>query len=449
MTGARQELLDMIVGATPYGQPRRQIEEMQLEATRELFAERREQIAVLRRRADESGVTEIRSLHDLVPLLFAHTVYKSYPQTFVEKGQWDRMLAWLQTLSVRKVTDTDVEGVTDADEWIARLEAAGHHILATSGTTGKCSFLNHARGDFDKKLRHWSVTLGWPRVRANQDRLYFSLGPSAGPNSAIEAAKISAQLWAKPEDRYFLTDEPLRITDISKAAALRSRMIEGTAMPSELEAFETEARQRAERMQEATLRMAEKILAHRHEPIVVAGLWAQHMTIIDLARDLGIPDGDFHPDSIIRAGGGIKGVKLPPDYKERVARFYGTARSDGFYGMTELAQSMPRCEAGRYHRAPGLIVLVLDQTGERLLTEQDGVGSVVEGRAAFLDLSFDGRWGGLISGDKIQVDYRDCPCGRPGPTVLDTITRYAQPGEADHIGCAGTIDSYIKGALAA
>jgi hypothetical protein len=33
--------------------------------------------------------------------------------------------------------------------------------------------------------------------------------------------------------------------------------------------------------------------------------------------------------------------------------------------------------------------------------------------------------------------------------LLDNITRYAQPGEDDHIGCAGTIDGYIRGALAA
>jgi hypothetical protein len=60
----------------------------------------------------------------------------------------------------------------------------------------------------------------------------------------------------------------------------------------------------------------------------------------------------------------------------------------------------------------------------------------------------EGRWGGLITGDKVTADLGGrCPCGRSGPTILDTITRYAQPGEDDHIGCAGTIDGYIRGAL--
>jgi hypothetical protein len=111
---------------------------------------------------------------------------------------------------------------------------------------------------------------------------------------------------------------------------------------------------------------------------------------------------------------------------------------------------MPRCEAGRYHRAPALIWLVTNEVGDRLLTrEQDAdENGVAVGRFAFLDLIYEGRWGGLITGDKVSIDFNDnCPCGRHGPTLLDNITRFAQTGQDDHIGCAGTIDSYIRGAL--
>jgi hypothetical protein len=74
----------------------------------------------------------------------------------------------------------------------------------------------------------------------------------------------------------------------------------------------------------------------------------------------------------------------------------------------------------------------------------------VEGRFAFLDLLYEGRWGGLISGDKVEVDFSErCPCGRHGPTILDNIVRYTQvTGGDDHIGCAGTIDAYVRGAMA-
>ena len=63
----------------------------------------------------------MRSLDDLVRLLFAHTVYNSYPPSFIEQGRWDRMLQWLGTLSVEDVSQVDVTDVNDVDEWIERL----------------------------------------------------------------------------------------------------------------------------------------------------------------------------------------------------------------------------------------------------------------------------------------------------------------------------------------
>jgi hypothetical protein len=172
--------------------------------------------------------------------------------------------------------------------------------------------------------------------------------------------------------------------------------------------------------------------------------------IIECARERGIGDGEFHPQTIVQAGGGIKGVALPADYQEQVARFYGDVIRPAAYGMTEIAQLMPRCEAGRYHRAPGLIWLITDEPGERLLTVADAnADGLAEGRFAFLDLLYEGRWGGVITGDKVTVDFSDtCPCGRHGPTLLDNITRFSQIGQDDHIGCAGTLDAYIRGALA-
>lgn len=445
----RSELVDGAVHEDVFDRPWPDIEARQLEAARELFVERRDQIPVLRRRADDSGVTEIRTLDDLVPLLFAHTAYKSYPPSFVAQGRWDRLLQWMQTLSVAKVTDVDVEGVTDVDDWMERLRAAGHMVLATSGSGGKVSFLNHTREDAEKKRRHYRRMSGWPFVKADNSRVVFLTSPSRGPNSAIEAAQNSAAVWARPGEAHFLTDEPLRLAEISASAALNQRMAEGTATPAEIEAAQAEARARGERMSAAMDVFVDKILAHRHEPIVVSALWAQHMSIIERARARGIPDGGFHPDSLVSAGGGLKGVALPADYREQVDRFYGKVIRNNAYGMTEMAQTCPKCQCGRYHRPPGLIWLLLDRDGERRLTADDGVDGVVEGRFAFLDLLYEGRWGGLISGDKVTIDFKDCPCGRPGPTILDTISRYAQAGESDHIGCAGTIDAYIRGAVAA
>ncbi len=451
MGSLRAQLVDQITDpASAFNQPPHVLRSLQVQAAQEIFAQQVEKIPLLRKRAQEGRIDRIRKLEDLVPLLFAHTVYKSYPQSFIDGNRWDRMTQWLGTLSAEKMDNVDLSGVSDVDGWVERLHAAGHRVLVTSGTSGKCSFLNQSSADFERKVRHFRHVTGWPYAQPNNDREYFFLGPIKGANSAIEAAQIGAMNWAKAGGVHALTQEPLKISELSRAAILRKRMAEGAATPEEIAQFETEAAAKAEQNRGKLEQLAQEIFAHRHEPIFVLGLWAQYMAMIELARARGIPDGDFHPQSIVKAGGGVKGVALPPDYKERVARFVGNVFRPANYGMTEMASLTARCEKGRYHAPPGLIMLVLDGTGEKLVAGESGHCGLVEGRFGFLDLLYEGRWGGVITGDRVTLDCSDrCPCGRYGPTLLDNITRYAQLGEQDHIGCAGTIDSYVRGALGA
>src|SRR5205823_4077160 len=90
MTPIRHQLLELILDPdTAYDQPASDIAALQLRAAHELFEERRARIPLLARRAGDAGITRIASLADLVPLLFAHTVYKSYPPSFIEHGRWD------------------------------------------------------------------------------------------------------------------------------------------------------------------------------------------------------------------------------------------------------------------------------------------------------------------------------------------------------------------------
>ena len=87
-------------------------------------------------------------------------------------------------------------------------------------------------------------------------------------------------------------------------------------------------------------------------------------------------------------------------------------------------------------------ILVIDQRGERLAEPS---GGEVEGRAGFFDISLDGRWGGMISGDKVNMRFGACDCGHDGPTIGHDIVRYADLGDGDKITCAGTIDAYVRG----
>lgn len=442
-------LVDMILDPDrAFDIPADVLDPMRLAAAQELFAQRVQQIPLLARRAEDAGVDEIRSFDDIVPLLFAHTVYKSYPQVLVDRKRWTGLLQWLQTLSTADVTNVDVEGVENVDDWLDRLWAAGHAVVATSGSSGKCSFLNHTMLDRALKTRHIKYEQPWPFLKAEPGRPVFWLGPIVGRNSAVEMALSNEEIWADGVGTSHAFSAPLLIAEVSRTAAMRKRIADGIASPDEIGEYEAAQAAMAEEARGDMERLADMILDLRNEPIYVYGLWAQHMQVIKRARERGIEDGAFHPETVVYAAGGVKGTALPADYQEQVHRFYGNCHYLAVYGMTEMAQLMPRCDARRYHVPPGLILLLLDQDGDRLLAPKPGVTGQVEGRVGFLDLLYQGRWGGLISGDKVTMDYSPtCPCGRAGPTMLDTVARYTATGGEDHIGCAGTIDAYIRGGL--
>ncbi len=70
----------------------------QVAALNERFQDRKDLIKLLGHRASEAGISEIRSLDDMVPLLFPHTAYKSYPESFLVEEKWDRLSKWLRTI---------------------------------------------------------------------------------------------------------------------------------------------------------------------------------------------------------------------------------------------------------------------------------------------------------------------------------------------------------------
>lgn len=418
------------------------LEPLWIDAIDRRFQECRGKIRVLDQLAERANITAVRSLADVVPLLFAHTAYKSYPEAFIEKNQWDRMNVWLNTLSKHAVEGVDINGVTDADEWIKRLHAAGHYVFATSGTSGKNSFLDQSAADvaFSNK-----VTFP-PRLKGDQRRPIFVLGPRKAPNRAAATFAHLVERVGLQGSVYFLSDEELRITDLSKMARLRKRIGEGTAAPSEIAAFEEQVKARSA-MGDAQLQsITDAILAHRDQPSVIIGLTPQLFSVVQTARARGLSDGCFHPETIVVSGGGAKGFNLPADHVDQIRRFMGMGldRFTQGYGMQEASSGAGMIEEGRYEFSGWIVPLLLDESGEHLNETRSGV---VTGRMALFDVSLEGRWGGIVSGDRVVMDYEPSESGRSGPAVLE-IARYSElQGGDDKLTCAGTIDSFVRGAV--
>jgi hypothetical protein len=422
---------------------RAELEPLWMQAANERLAQQRERIPVLGKLADEVGIDRIERFDDLIPLLFAHSNYKSYPEGFIAKGRWDLMNKWIDTLSSMQVEGLDVEGVTDQDGWVDRLHTVGQKAYVTSGTTGKNSFLPQTQSDEDLSLKMLLQSIRrQPLFAGGERRPIFIFGPKHGYHRAALHFRTLVETFGLPDASYFLTEEPMRIAEITRMGALRRRIADGTAMPSEIAAFERETAAKQEANAQRLDELMDALIEHRHEPMYVVGFWAQYWLVVERARARGVAAGEFHPDTVITGGGGTKGAVMPPDYEEQILAFFGISSDHvtGGYGMSEVSTALGEVD-GRYRPAPWVIPLLLDDTGEKLVDHEVGQA---DGRFAFFDASLEGRWGGVITGDQVTVDF-----ATKTPTVVaGSIERYsALEGGDDKLTCAGTIDSYVRGVM--
>ena len=105
--------------------------------------------------------------------------------------------------------------------------------------------------------------------------------------------------------------------------------------------------------------------------------------------------------SVVTGGGGGKGLVLPDNAEQVICDFFGVERLRDSYGMTEQNFYLNSCEHDRFHLPPWVVVLLLDPDSGRSLPRT----GEQTGRAAFFDLSQDGAWGGIVSGDRISVSF--------------------------------------------
>jgi hypothetical protein len=443
--GAAVDKLTGLVGTQDcFDIPWSDLRPAQIAAVNERFQERIGAIKLLANRAEEGNIRSIRDRADIVPLLFAHTAYKSYPESWFTQGRWDRMGQWLDTITYHRVRGVDTKDVKDIDDWLECLDAAGHYVSCSSGTTGKCSMIPSSTADREFNKKSIVSSMAWATgIPANRQYKQFLLTPVPQNIRNIDSRLAIASAFAHTEIPF--PGEPMTVGRVSRMVALRRSIADGTARPADIVWFEGTTKTREKALEDGLVTTAERIIAARGEPLLFMGFLFTMFRISEIVRSKGYSAKDFHPENAIISGGGLKGNLMPPDFREQI---FGTfnmrpERVYQFYGMQEMNTIMPRCSAGRYHMLPWQLLLPLDQSGDNLLDFEKGE---VEGRAAFFDLSLDGRWGGVITGDKVRVDHGKCACGHTGPHVADDIVRYADLPGGDKISCSGTIDAYIRGA---
>jgi hypothetical protein len=447
MGEATQKLLDYQGQTDRFDIPWSQLAAERIAALDESFQDRKDKIKLLGHRASEAGIEKIARLEDMVPLLFPHTAYKSYPESFLSEQRWDRLSKWLGTVSPHPVAAIDRAAIRDIDDWIDQLQAKGNYISCSSGTTGKSAMLVASDKDMDWSRVDTVNVFAWGSgVEPKQDRKLIGCAPVATvpKNQIIGEAQYAA--FANPEwPRWNYPVPPITVGALTSMVVMRKKIADGTATPEELAGFGLTSEDRQKILDDAIVLTAEEIIANRDKKLMVAGMWSGLYAVAKVVRDKGYSAKDFDPDNCIYVGGGLKRAQLPDDYQQFVHETFNIPANRNFqnYSMQELNSGMPKCQTGnRYHLPPWIIPFLLNEEGDELLPMGQGE---VEGRAAFFDVSLDGRWGGVISGDKISIDFGPCACGNKGPSVRDNITRYADIKGDDKIGCAGTVDAYVRG----
>jgi len=429
-----------------YSVPFAEVRDLQVAAIDERLQEQRARIRLVDLRASEAGISEIRDLADAVRLLLPHTAYKSYPESFLIDEKWDKLTKWLGTVSALPLDDTDLSGIRDVDDWIARLDAAGHPVSCSSGTTGKSAMLIASVDDLAFTALDSVNGCAWATgIAPAKDRHVFSIAPVAAvPRNLAIMAKLQ-DAYARPDAEFFRYPvPPITVGSITRMIALRKAVADGTARPADLAEYEDTGAARQQALDDAIDIAVEALLAVRDRKLFLIGLWGNMYKIAVAMRERGFGGSDFHSDNMMFVGGGLKREQLPDNYREVVCETFNVRPERNFqlYGMQEIGSIAPRCSHGRYHLPPWLVCLPLNRAGDELLPIDRGE---VEGRAAFFDLSLSGRWGGVISGDRIEVDFGPCTCGAQTPSIRDNIVRYADIEGDDKIGCAGTIDAYVRG----
>lgn len=426
-----------------------EIADVQIAAMNERFHEQVGKIKLVALRAKDAGIREIKSIEDVIPLLLPHTAYKSYPESFLTEKKWDRLTKWLGTVSAYPTDNVDLSGVQEIDDWVEACGRAGHFVSCSSGTTGKSAMLVASQGDLDFASKDGIAAVQWGSdIRAGDMRTSAGAAGAVAytpRNAAMGMAMMGA--FVDPEAPRFQSGlPPVTVGSLTKMITLRKAIADGTAKPGEIATFEAETEARQKGLEDAQVGAVDDIISKRNEKLYVTGMWGSLYPFAEAVRARGYSGKDFNPENAVYLGGGLKRAQLPDNYREFVYETFNLQPRFIFqmYGMQEINSTMPRCqEGGRYHLPPWLVCLPLNKEGDALMP---GVGEgKVEGRAAFFDLSMDSRWGGVISGDHIEVDYSPCACGSRSPSIADNVYRYADLEGDDKIGCAGTVDAYVRG----
>ena len=383
-------------------------------------------IAAYRRLAAEAGVADDVPLAVLAErCTVTDDLFKSYDAAWVGARDFAALTGWLQDLCAEPVP-ADAAAAHDIDDWLDRLERGGLHVLYSSGTSGKLSFVPRGEASWEayrangpSYLMHQIVRLGLDLSAMDGAVLGFRGGRMGIQRAGPELSRYLA-------DVHYLYDQELRaemlralLTARSPAAAEAARAALGTGQDEAYRNFLGALRRATE----------------RGRAVWLFGAPHQVKALCTLMQAVG--STALRPGSVVTLGGGWKsfeGQRVDrPALCEMIQAALGVppARVLEAYAMVELNTPLMRCGDGRYHVPPILEPWLFD---EALLPLAPGVD--VTGTFGFMDPTATSYPAFVVTGDEVRLVRERCPCGLVGPAILGDVRR---AGGHEVRGCGGVL----------
>ncbi len=427
-----------------------ELEELQRAAMKVRVADHIENIEMVSNLAKRLGITGVEEFDDVVPLFFAHTAFKSYPASLIDKKRWDLMTKWMQKLTTYDLSNVDTSDCESLDQWLDALdEQTPLEVITSSGTTGTISLIPKSREQAHYTMKIWRCflfqTFGVEPSEEDMNPDVDVIWPnhSKGKLGHLRmAALLRKEFTGGDESRFHALYETAIDSDLMflaskmRAAASKGELdrleIDPKLMARKDEFLEMQAR-RPQEMADFFAKCTEKLKGKR---VFTTAAYPIMYEVAAAGLEKGIK-GVFAKDSAILTGGGTKGFVLPDNFLEVIKEFMGVDVIQEGYGMSEISAFHWACEEGHYHMSPWVIPYILDpETSEPLPRK-----GTVTGRAAFYDLVNNSHWGGIISGDEVTMHWdTPCKCGRKSVYLAHDIMRYSEKEgvEDDRISCSAT-----------
>jgi len=393
--------------------------------------------------ADEQNIISIDSLNDAVPLFFPHTIYKSYPEELLTAGRFDKMTEWISRLTTVDLSSIAGENYQTLDDWMDFMdEQTDLSILHSSGTMGRLSFFPRGKAEVEATHLNFQMRMNDNmgsnfRIGERPNGLVW-MAHAGGRTAFMGGIRILTHTLCESEEDFYPLIPAMMSTDyhyyVMQCQNLKEQGTTEAPPPNDYVRMRVEEAMQIHAdipmLMERQLDTIATLKYKRHVSLYGSPLTLNGLVAAGLQRGM---ENMLMPGSHVRTGGGLKNNPAIPNMAAALKRFTGNDNVFcDVYGMTELSSSIASCTRGHFHIPPWVIAYVLDvETGEVLPRE-----GIQKGRAAFFDFLISSYWGGVVTGDMIEVDWGQCSCGRNTPFILPTIERIEEMGDTKFIGKA-------------